>query len=43
MRVTQLESNMRMVEKGVLAPIDVVAATAQITTFEQGVYALKRK
>ncbi len=35
---TQLESNQRQVNKGVLAPIDVVAATAQITTFEQGVY-----
>lgn len=34
----QLESNQRMVEKGVLAPIDVVAATTQITTFEQNVY-----
>ena len=40
---TQLESNMRMVEKGVLAPIDVVAATAQITTFEQGVYAAQEE
>jgi outer membrane protein TolC len=36
---TQLESNQRLVEKGVLAPIDVVAATSQITTFEQNVYA----
>jgi HAE1 family hydrophobic/amphiphilic exporter-1 len=35
---TQLESNQRMVEKGVLAPIDIVAATSQITTFEQNVY-----
>lgn len=35
---TQLESNQRQVDKGILAPIDVVAATAQITTFEQGVY-----
>ena len=35
---TQLESNQRLVSKGVLAPIDVVAATAQITTFEQSVY-----
>ncbi len=34
----QLESNQRLVEKGVLAPIDVVAATTQITTFEQSVY-----
>jgi HAE1 family hydrophobic/amphiphilic exporter-1 len=36
---TQLESNQRLVAKGVLAPIDIVAATAQITTFEQNVYA----
>ena len=35
---TQLESNRRLVEKGVLAPIDIVAATSQIATFEQGVY-----
>ncbi|MEP6703962.1 MAG: TolC family protein, partial [Acidobacteriota bacterium] len=35
---TQLESNQRLVAKGVLAPIDVVAATTQITTFEQTVY-----
>ena len=35
---TQLESNQRLVDRGVLAPIDVVAATSQITTFEQNVY-----
>ena len=35
----QLESNQRQVEKGVLPPIDLVAANAQITTFEQNVYA----
>ena len=35
---TQLESNQRLVAQGVLAPIDVVAATTQITTFEQNVY-----
>ena len=35
---TQLESNQRQVDKGVLAPIDVVAAQAQIATFEQNVY-----
>lgn len=35
---TQLESNQRQVEKGVLAPIDIVAANTQITTFEQNVY-----
>lgn len=34
----QLESNQRLVDKGVLAPIEVVAATQQITTFEQNVY-----
>jgi len=34
----QLESNQRQVEKGVLAPIDVVAAEAQIATFEQNIY-----
>lgn len=34
----QLESNQRLVGKGVNAPIDIVAATAQITTFEQNVY-----
>lgn len=36
---SQLESNQRQVEKGVLPPIDLVAATAQITTYEQEVYA----
>lgn len=35
---TQLESNQRLVARGVLAPIDIVAATTQITTFEQNVY-----
>ncbi|MDQ3131407.1 MAG: TolC family protein [Acidobacteriota bacterium] len=34
----QLESNQRLVGRGVLAPIDVIAATTQITTFEQSVY-----
>jgi HAE1 family hydrophobic/amphiphilic exporter-1 len=34
----QLESNQRLVSKGVLAPIDIVAANTQITTFEQSVY-----
>ncbi|MFV0388023.1 MAG: TolC family protein [Pyrinomonadaceae bacterium] len=34
----QLESNRRQVSKGALAPIDIVAANAQITTFEQNVY-----
>ena len=35
----QLESNQRQVDKGILAPIELVAANAQISTFEQGVYA----
>ncbi len=34
----QLESNQRLVAKGVLAPIEIVAANSQITTFEQNVY-----
>ncbi len=34
----QLESNKRLVEKGVLAPIEIVAANAQISTFEQTVF-----
>ncbi|HZH33509.1 MAG TPA: TolC family protein [Pyrinomonadaceae bacterium] len=35
---TQLESNQRLVSKGALAPIEIVAATTQVTTFEQNVY-----
>ncbi len=34
----QLESNKRLVTNGVLAPIEIVAANAQIATFEQGVF-----
>lgn len=34
----QLESNQRLVKQGVLAPIDIVAANTQVTTFEQNVY-----
>jgi outer membrane protein len=34
----QLEHNKRLVEQGQLAPIDVVAAEAQISTYEQGVF-----
>lgn len=34
----QLESNQRQVNQGVLAPIELVAANAQISTFEQTVY-----
>lgn len=35
---TQLEHNQRLVREGTLAPIDVVAAEAQISTYEQGVF-----
>ncbi|MFN6963703.1 MAG: TolC family protein [Pyrinomonadaceae bacterium] len=35
---SQLESNQRLVSRGVLPPIDLVAANAQITTFEQNVF-----
>ena len=35
---TQLESNQRLVSKGALAPIEIIASTTQITTFEQNVY-----
>lgn len=35
----QLESNKRLVAAGVLAPIELVAAQAQILTFEQAVFA----
>jgi HAE1 family hydrophobic/amphiphilic exporter-1 len=34
----QLEHNKRLVEEGILAPIDVVSAEAQVATFEQNVY-----
>jgi HAE1 family hydrophobic/amphiphilic exporter-1 len=34
----QLEHNKRMVQEGQLAPIDIVAAQAQISTFEQGLF-----
>ncbi|MCA1815256.1 MAG: TolC family protein [Acidobacteria bacterium] len=34
----QVESNQRMVAQGVLAPIEIVAAQTQVTTFEQNVY-----
>ena len=34
----QAASNQRQVEQGVLAPIDIVAANTQVTTFEQNVY-----
>ncbi len=35
---TQLTHNKRLVQDGTLAPIDVVAAEAQISTYEQGVF-----
>ena len=35
---TQLNHNKRLVEEGQLAPIDVVAAEAQISTYEQNVF-----
>jgi HAE1 family hydrophobic/amphiphilic exporter-1 len=35
---TQLEHNKRLVAEGMLAPIDVVAAEAQVSGFEQSVY-----
>jgi outer membrane protein TolC len=35
----QLESNQRLVAQGVLAPIEIVAANAQIATLEQQIYA----
>ncbi|HEX8351413.1 MAG TPA: TolC family protein [Pyrinomonadaceae bacterium] len=35
---TQVESNQRLVEQGVIAPIDIVAANTQVTNFEQNVY-----
>lgn len=35
----QLDSNRRLVEKGVLAPIEIVAAESQVSTFEQAVFA----
>jgi len=35
---TQFDHNKRLVDEGQLAPIDVVAAEAQISTYEQGVF-----
>lgn len=34
----QLESNQRLVDKGVIAPIEIVAANAQISNLEQNVF-----
>ena len=36
---TQLKHNKRLVEQGQLAPIDIVASEAQISTYEQNVFA----
>jgi len=38
----QYESNRRQAEHGVLAPIDIVQAEAQVYTFEQNVYAAQQ-
>lgn len=35
---TQLNHNRRLVQEGQLAPIDIVSAEAQISTYEQGVF-----
>jgi outer membrane protein len=35
---SQLEHNKRLVEEGVLAPIDIVSVEAQVASFEQNVY-----
>ena len=35
---TQLTHNKRLVQEGTLAPIDIVASEAQISTYEQGVF-----
>ena len=35
---TQLDHNKRLVDQGQLAPIDIVASEAQISTYEQGVF-----
>jgi len=34
----QLESNQRLVKQGVLAPIEITAAEAQLATYEQNIY-----
>ena len=38
----QVESNKRQVSEGVLAPVEIVEAEAQVTTFEQQVYAAQQ-
>ena len=39
----QVESNRRQVQEGLLAPVDIVAADAQVTNFEQNVYAAQEQ
>ncbi|MEJ7709619.1 MAG: TolC family protein [Pyrinomonadaceae bacterium] len=39
----QVESNQRLVQEGILAPIDIVAADAQVTNFEQSVYSAQEQ
>lgn len=39
----QVESNKRQVSEGMLAPIEIVEAEAQVTNFEQGVYAAQQQ
>jgi HAE1 family hydrophobic/amphiphilic exporter-1 len=39
----QVESNRRLVEQGVLAPIDIVAAETQVAIFEQDVYTAQER
>ena len=34
----QVEHNKRLVDEGLLAPVDIVAAEAQVAQFEQNVY-----
>jgi HAE1 family hydrophobic/amphiphilic exporter-1 len=38
----QYESNRRQAEQGLLAPVDVVAAQTQVSTFQQGVFAAQQ-
>ncbi len=40
---TQLESNQRQVEQGVLAPIDIVQAQTQIANFKQNLFAAQEQ
>ena len=38
----QYESNRRLAEQGILAPVDVVAAQTQVATFQQGLFAAQQ-